>query len=210
VKMLCPGCAHRIAHIIALDCPVCAGAGLLQLHPAALEIYDSESVAQAVTIALEAIARNIDESTILIDARADLLADQVSELAAARLIYFADDPDRGIEFELAALQDPVYEPETADPLELITGFSPAPMDAVLAAAEPFEYAAEDRPMMRGLPVTSEAGHPSSLARICDPVDQLEKTSDKALRVKRRVREANVLVKSAKVAARRRRKGAVKS
>lgn len=161
MNMLCPGCAHRIAHIIALDCPACAGAGLLQLHPAALELYDAESVAQAVTIALEAIARNIDETTTPVDARADLLADQVSELVAARPVYVADDPGRGLEVERAALHAPDYEQETVDTFELISEFSTEPMDAVLAAAEPYENGAEDRPMMRGLPVTPEAGHPSA-------------------------------------------------
>lgn len=80
--MLRPGCAHRIARVVALDCPVCAGAGLLQLHPAALELFDAESAAQAVALTREAIARRIDEPTSLLNARADLLADEVSELAA--------------------------------------------------------------------------------------------------------------------------------
>ncbi|MFJ6418923.1 hypothetical protein [Paeniglutamicibacter sp. NPDC091659] len=47
-----------------------------------MELFDAESAAQAVALTREAIARRIDEPTSLLNARADLLADEVSELAA--------------------------------------------------------------------------------------------------------------------------------
>ncbi|MGL3805860.1 hypothetical protein ACSYDW_07145 [Paeniglutamicibacter sp. R2-26] len=220
-RIVCPACARRTAEIITRDCPVCAGDGVLHLHPAAVGLYTVEVVAEAVRIALEAVARVIDDGTLLSAPQADLLADRVADLVTGRLIYFPEPASAAAEPVLAPVV-PIRRPrrgklapapdqplltEWLTPLELATVHGATPLDDTLIHAEPIAYGPEDRPLMRGLPVLSANGHPSSLARITDPVDQLVSTRTTVTSTKTRTRQATVLVTALPKAVKRRRRNA---
>lgn len=219
-RIVCPACARRTAEIITQDCAVCAGEGVLHLHPAAVELYTVEVVAEAVRIALEAQARVIDDGTLLSAPQADLLADKVADLVTGRLIYFPEPAItaatpvlapvvsiRRSRRKLAPAPDQPLLTEWLTPVELAAEHGATPLDAALIAAAPIEYGMEDRPLMRGLPVVSANGHPSSLARITDPVDQLQSTRSVVASTKTRARQATVLVTALPKAVKRRRKAA---
>lgn len=223
-RIVCPACARRNAEIITQDCAVCAGDGILHLHPAAVDLYTVEVVAEAVRIALEAAARVIDDGTLLSAPQADLLADKVADLVTGRLIYFPEVqapaqvvtspaplapvvPIRRGSRKYAPAPDQPLLTEWLTPVELAADHGATPLDAALIAAAPIEYGPEDRPLMRGLPVVSANGHPSSLARICDPVDQLASTRSVVASTKTRARQATILVTALPKAVKRRRKAA---
>lgn len=223
-RIVCPACARRTDEIVELDCAVCAGAGILRLHPAAVEMYTIRVVAQAVRVALEAAARVIDDGTLLSAPQADLLADKVADLVTGRLIYFpeetvsaVDRPEpvlapvipirRARRGKLTPAPDQPKLTEWLTPVELAAEHGATALDAALVHAEPISYTSEDRPLMRGLPVVSAAGHPSSLARICDPVDQLLSTRTTVTSNQTVARQATVLVTALPKAVKRRRKAA---
>lgn len=213
-----------MSEIITQDCAVCSGDGMLHLHPAAVGLYTAPVVAEAVRISLEAAARSIDDGTLLSFPQADMLADKVSDLVTGRLIYFPEPasaapampepvlapvvsirrPRRG---KLAPAPDQPLLTEWLTPIELAAELGAIPMDAILIDADPIPYRPEDRPLMRGLPVLSAAGHPSSLARICDPVDQLLSTRSVVASTKTTQRQATVLVTALPKAVKKRRKAA---
>jgi hypothetical protein len=62
---------------------------------------------------------------------------------------------------------------TASPASLAAATSPVPVlpiDWILTEAPTYQYDAGDRPGARGLPILSDDGHPSHLARIVDPAE----------------------------------------
>lgn len=208
VKRVCPACQHRTDGVIPDDCPICWGAGTLTLHPAALSLFDAQTVSRAAAIALEAIAEAIDAGHSLSDPQTELLAARVGELEAAGLVYLSPAVVR-VPDNVRSLTPRRQCPgqttlaDAAHPVQLALDFSPKPHTEPLASAAAYRYGEDERPMMRGLPVLSEAGHPSSLARICDPVDQLVGTRERVRADKARSREARVLLEAVPAAARRR-------
>lgn len=51
-QMLCPDCCRLRSQLIPESCAVCSGNGTITLGPAALAIYDPETVALAVQLTL--------------------------------------------------------------------------------------------------------------------------------------------------------------
>lgn len=205
MKRVCPACSRRTAELVDPDCTVCRGEGFLILHPAALTMYEPSVVAEAVGMALESVARNIEAVTTLSDNRRAKLAISVTDLVTARIIQ-----EPGTDHVPTPAPAPLPTPgrrrrrkhESANQLsfcapdilaESATQTPTAPYDAAVLAAPKHRYGADDRPLMRGLPLLSADGHPSHLARIEDPQDAYASTSEDAAARSRRTRQATVVV-----------------
>ncbi|UKH48350.1 hypothetical protein SEA_LILMAC1015_64 [Arthrobacter phage Lilmac1015] len=183
---LCPSCIARRARLVAEDCPVCEGAGVLRLGPAALKIHDPDVVSRASAIVLEAVARRAEEI-------AETPADAVPAVRAAV----------GLLVESGLLAGPEASPlprvpgagRTASPATLAAAASPVPVlpvDWILTEAPAYHYLPGDRPNARGLPVLSDDGHPSHLARVTDPAEPGASTAEAARHRKARARHAATL------------------
>lgn len=170
-RQICPACRHRENGIIETTCIVCDGVGVIYLGDAALTIYTPEVIAEAITITLEAAARLGDTETHLADDRllpvraalldlrdAGVLDAETTTLTRAMASKAgAEHPAKAIAAEV--LQEPILT-----------------IDTVLPDAAVHEYDWTDRPGVRGLPVLSKTGHPSSLARLTDPADPFADTA----------------------------------
>lgn len=158
VRRICPACAIRYGQLVNPDCLICGGAGLVTLGPAALSIHTPEVVAMAVTLALEAVARDIEATTTLSDNRTVRLKRTMTLLMQAGIIT-GSRPTRALHAK-AATSDGIAEE--------VTGVPPIALDITLSTAPKYRYNEYDRPNARGLPVLSADGHPSHLARLTDP------------------------------------------
>lgn len=169
----CPACQTRHAGLVDPDCVVCSGAGVLQLGAAALSIYEPEVVAQAVAIALEAVARDADNRLTYGDDRIGPIRDTVRDLQAAGLLGGPPPPppqNKPRKRPRKRSGDGRYVLET-EPSKLAAECVQVTiddLDARLITADPYRYREDDRPNARGLPLLSANGHPSHLARITDP------------------------------------------
>lgn len=183
---LCPSCIARRARVVSPDCPVCDGAGVLRLGKAALAIHDPDVVSRASAIVLEAVARRAEEL-------ADTPADAVPAVRAAVALLV----ESGI---LAGPEASLLPPgpgggRTASPATLAAGVSPVPVlpiDWILTEAPAYHYMPGDRPNARGLPVLSDDGHPSHLARVTDPATPGASTAALVSARKARARHAATL------------------
>ncbi|ASX98672.1 hypothetical protein SEA_COLUCCI_1 [Arthrobacter phage Colucci] len=205
MRRVCPACSRRTAELVDPDCTVCRGEGFLILHPAALTMYEPSVISEAVGLALESSARQIETLTTLSDNRRVKLAVSVTDLVTARIIQ---------EPGSAPVEDPApvapapagrrrrRKHESANQLsfaspeilaEGVTKTNTEPYDAAVLAAQPHRYGKDDRPYMRGLPLLSADGHPSHLARIEDPQDAYASNSDDYQTRSRRTRQATILV-----------------
>lgn len=178
-RIVCRACAVRTAGIVDPDCPVCEGIGSLILSPAILRDQTPEVAGRAVNVALEAYAREAEETLDLGLDPAAVIRSAVSNLRLAGLLFPPP-------LELPA--DPPSSP------------SPAPQDPAVIEAPLFEYASEDRPGARGRPLMSEAGHPSHLARLCDPADGGVDQKDRLVRNANLDRKARSVAEGAREAA----------
>lgn len=192
--MACPACTRTRYHVIDRSCPVCAGTGTLRLGAPALAYYPPETVAHAVSMALESLARTITTTTDLSADRRRLLTAELGKLGQAGLI---DAPTPAAPLPSALTSEELAEHATGQQLSL---FDIRVSDTGVRA---FEYHADDRPRARGLPVLSASGHPSNVAMICDPADPFGDTRTDHMRQKLTHRQATVLREAANDAARRR-------
>ncbi len=210
MKRVCPACARRTAELIDPECVVCQGDGFLTLHPAALSIYEPAVVSEAVAVALEGMARLVESTTTLSDDRRRALGDRARQLTRARIIQEPGTPGTPRATPGDAPAPPVNAPRrkrrhtiaagqlsfSESPallVEALTGQAPTVYDGPVLNAPAHEYDATDRPLMRGLPLLSAAGHPSHLARIEDPQDSYASTSLEATDRARRKRQATIVV-----------------
>lgn len=205
MRRVCPACSRRTAELVDPDCTVCQGEGFLILHPAALTMYEPSVVAEAVGLALESSARHIETTTTLSDNRRAKLAVSVTDLVVARIIQ---EPGSA-PIETPAPPAPptpgrrrrrkhesANQLSFASPEILAEGATQTPgkpYDGPVLAAPAHHYDKDARPLMRGLPVLSAAGHPSHLARIEDPQDAYASTSDDYQTRARRTRQATIVV-----------------
>ncbi|WNO25881.1 hypothetical protein SEA_ALTADENA_59 [Arthrobacter phage Altadena] len=168
---LCPACLARKARLVAPDCPVCAGAGVLRLGPAALRIHAPEVVSRASAIVLEAVSRRAEEIAAPGDDLVPAVRAAVGVLVEAGILA---GPEGGL------LPPSPGAGTTASPATLAASASPVPVlpiDWVLTEAPAYYYAGTDRPGARGLPVLSDDGHPSHLARITSPAEPGASTAE---------------------------------
>lgn len=180
MRRICPACNHRKNQLIDPDCSVCQGRGLLQLGAGAMTLYTADVVAEAIVLALEAKAREADQTLTLSDDREASVREAVSMMVEAGVLASQDAP-----LHLAPPPPPPPYKRTRkrdDAGRYAAEFEPSqvaaqcvqtelfPLDSALAAAPAFEYEEHERPNARGLPVLSANGHPSHLARVTDPME----------------------------------------
>jgi hypothetical protein len=192
ITRCCPACSKRHAQLISTNCPVCGGYGTVTLGAAALSLHEPATVALAVEISIEAVARQVDQSTTLSDDRTGPIREAITLLTDAGIIEHAGTRKTSHRpRHLAVVPDlPV--------VEVAATFVPTvqPIDAVLALAPAYEYADHERPNARGLPIMSAAGHPSHTARIADPMTPGNDTAATARQRRQQARAAGILVEAA--------------
>lgn len=194
----CPACSKRYAQLISSNCPVCEGAGYVVLGAAALSLYEPATVSRAVSLAVEAEARQIEAETTLSDDRAGKLRASLRVLVNAGLIAEPKTPRR---VKATRHLRAVPDLPAAAPADVAASYADVePIDEALIDAEPYEYQIGERPNVRGLPTLSAAGHPSSTARLADPMPVGTDTGAVARQRGEQGRAALVLVKAAPVAA----------
>jgi len=191
MTMGCPVCKHREHGLISPDCPICDGSGVVPLGAAATHYYEPATVAAAITYSLDAKARELDQSTTLDDDRITPLIEHLHLLHDAGLIGN----------RATGLGRPMRG--HAGPVELAHAAGQTPIDGIdiiLTQAASFQYDPTDRPLVRGMPPLSHAGHPSALARLCDPYDLFTDNRERHQREKDREFHIAQLVGSAQEAA----------
>lgn len=182
------------------SCPVCDGSGIVELHPAAIQAYGAPTASEAVLVALEASARMIDTPGLPNGAKLAELRSRVQSLAEGRLIITwtglgLTDPETGEPAVYSAAKLPQHP--TPDDIAAHHGRDlPASFDHVVALGLPYDYQPSARPNSRGTPVLSASGHPSSLARVVDPADELGETSAVIRDRRTRAFQASALIKAA--------------
>lgn len=193
ITRCCPACSKRHAQLISSNCPICGGFGTVTLGAAALSLHEPATVSTAVHIALEAVARGIDQNTTLSD-------DRVAPLRAAVVLL----TDSGI-IEHAGTRKTAHKvrhlhlvADDSVALEAARAYVPTvqPVDQTLAHAPAYQYAEHERPNARGLPIMSAAGHPSHLARVADPTTPGNDTAATARERRQQARSATILVEAA--------------
>lgn len=204
-RRTCPACSRRYAGLIAPDCPVCQGLGVLTLGAGALHHFEPAAVARAVELYLEAKARQSRQELPLGQHRQALEA-HVDELRVAGVL--ASTADAGGH---PARPTPPVDASSARVAELDAyratrqlGASPDPavLNALTAPELPLELA---RPRDGRPPQASATGHPSAIATIADPIDPLgPNTGDLELERDTRTHRARVIAASVPAAATRRR------
>ncbi|ASR78098.1 hypothetical protein SEA_TIMINATOR_69 [Arthrobacter phage Timinator] len=184
----CPACTKRQAQLVDPKCPICQGRGVLQLGPAALAHNDAVVVSQAVAIALEAEARDIDLKLTRSDDRISPLRSTIRALQEAGVL-----DGFGISFP-TTVHKAVDKSE--DPEQLarqLTEVIIVDVDARLIDAPHCEYDIGDRPNAYGLPPLSANNHPSHLARVTDPAEVGGSTAEQVVTRAAQARRARVLV-----------------
>lgn len=199
-RRVCPACARRSSELVEPSCPVCRGAGIITLHPAAVEVYGAEAASEAVLVALEASARMLDTPGLSHAEKTRELAERVLTLAAGRLI---DCPPE-LPYRRGTAQHLPTEPTPEDIAAFHGDDLPEDFDHVVANGIRYEYDTTDRPLSRGKPVLSASGHPSSLARLIDPADEYRDTGDVIRERRQRTFQAISIATAAKHVGRHRR------
>lgn len=137
---------------------------MLVLAPEAVDDYGPETTSRAVSIALEAVARHHDDPKGLRGAGIVALRAAVATLRASGIL-------KGATF-LGRVPRPSSGAKAVT-VAMTLGVPINPTDWILPDAAPYRYKAGDRPGARGLPLLSDDGHPSHLARIVDPADPID-------------------------------------
>lgn len=191
-RQLCPACSHREARLVDPHCLICDGTGVMWLGDAAPTLYPADVVAKAEDITLEAAARLGDTGGTLSDDRLNHLRAALLALRDAGIL----DAECTTLTQVMASKTSAAHPAVALAAEVLQ--EPIlPLDTVLARAAPYEYTEDDRPGQRGLPVLSQNGHPSHLARLCDPRDPYMDTPADVRRRRRAKRQGAVLAEAVK-------------
>lgn len=198
---ICPACSKRHGELVAQNCPVCAGTGVVILGAAALSLHEPAVVSQAVALAIEAEARQIEAETTLTHDRVGSLKAKLSLLVNSGLVSDRTSPRQKKTRHLHVVPDlPSTDASPAVVARTFAETAVEPIDETLTKAAPYIYQMGERPNVRGLPSLSAAGYPSSTARIVDPMPVGTDTGAFALQRAAQARAARVLVEAAPIAA----------
>ena len=193
ITRCCPACSNRHAQLISSNCPVCGGFGTVTLGAAALSLHEPATVALAVEISIEAVARQVDTTMTLTDDRQAPVRAAMTMLTDAGIIDHAGTrktSHRPRHLRLVT-DDSIAVEAAAEYVPTVTA-----RDAILTLAPAYEYAEHERPNARGLPVMSAAGHPSHTARIADPMTPGNNTAETNRQRRQQTRAAGILVEAA--------------
>lgn len=180
MNRLCPACLTREARLVAADCPVCDGAGVVALGVQAVQEFGAAVTALAISAALEAVARAVDAPGVPNGDQRAAVADTMNLLARSGISGPGPAPN-------ASARTPGSLAAAA------IGRRVEPLDVRLPEAPAYRYGAGEQPGKRGLPVLSADGHPSHLARVCDPADPLDMpTHEHAANVRKTEHQARAL------------------
>lgn len=186
MRRVCPLCTVREAAVVCPDCTICHGHGYVELGPATT-VYPPVVVSTAIHLALEGESRDLDRNTNRSHDPTPALERLMDLMARNGLVRRP--------------KAPAPAPETAagstriTPAQLVikaTGRVPNVTDQHMIRAAPFCYTFRDRPGARGLPVLSRNWHPSSLARVCDPMPFELTTEDQCLERQRTTYHATAI------------------
>lgn len=175
-----------------------------------MSIYTPEVVAEAVALALEAVAREADLQLTLSDDRQAPLRVVLVRLLDAGILAPHDAPQaprpprmRTLPRKRDAAGQYAIEVTPSELAQQAVQTELLPLDAVLSAAPCYTYTEHERPNARGLPVLSANGHPSHLARIADPMEPGSDTRAECRARHAESQHAAALVEASAEAARRR-------
>lgn len=174
-RRVCPACARRYAGLVATDCPICRGLGVLTLGAAALHHYDTAAVARAIDIYLEHHAQTIRDQLPLGNRRAALEAATDNLRTAGILASTAD--AAGTPARTPTPHDTASARVTEQEAYRVTrDLGAHPTTRVLAALAAPPLPPGDLPTARPrngtIPTASTTGHQSATATIADPIDPL--------------------------------------
>jgi hypothetical protein len=173
-RRTCPACARRYAQLVAPDCPVCQGLGVLNLGPAATAHHTPAAVSRAVELYLEDTSRRTREELPLGQHR-DALELAVDDLRLAGVLASPHDPAGPAEHPPAPRDRDAVRATELDAYRVARTVlaTPVSVAAVTAlAAPPVDQLEQLRPRDGRPPSGSAAGSRSALATIADPIDPL--------------------------------------
>ena len=180
MKRLCPACLTREARVVAPDCPICEGEGIILLGREAVAAFGPTVTALAVSAALESVARAVDSPGVPNGSQRAALAATMALLAASGVTGPGPLPRT-----TRKTPDSLAAAAVNRPVE--------PIDVTLPETSAYRYGPGESPGAYGLPVLSADGHPSHIARICDPADPLgETTQEHSTGIRKRERSARAL------------------
>lgn len=173
-RRVCPACQRRYAGLIAPDCIICQGAGVLTLGAAALHHYDPAPIARAIELYLETHAHDARQTLPLGNHPAHLEA-AVDNLRAAGVLASTADatgtPARTTRAPHDANSHTVTDHTAHQATIHLTGTHPHPTAPHTLNAPPIPLHTA-RPRDGRIPQASATGHPSPLATITNPIDPL--------------------------------------
>ena len=198
MRRTCPVCTLREAGVVSDDCPVCNGHGVVELGDRALKFFTPGAVSTSVHLALEVQARILHDTTTRAQDPRPALNKTLAQLAKAGIIHPPKPP--------APAKPGATGRHPGPPAEIVrraTGAAPTRGDELMIRAHPYVYQPGDRPGVRGTPLFSSNGHPSSLACVLDPVPFETTTQEQALARTKRMHDARVLAGASTTTPRRR-------
>lgn len=169
-RRTCPACARRYAGLVADDCPICRGLGVLPLGAAALNSFEAEAVARAVELFLETAAREATEQLELASRREALEA-ATDELRVAGVLSSTADA-AGYRTPAQAASSPGVVELDARRIAHKAGRPPTGADVAQLALPVVADLSEHRYRDGRTPTASSNGHVAALAVIADPIDPL--------------------------------------
>lgn len=177
---LCPACLTREARLVAADCPVCDGEGVLNLGAQAVKEFGAAVTSLAISAALESVARAVDAPGVPNGDQRAAVADTMNLLSRSGI----------------SGPGPAPRASSSTPGSLAAaaiGRRVEPLDVQLPEAPAYRYGPGEQPGKRGLPILSADGHPSHLARVCDPADPLDTpTHEHAAQIRKTEHQARAL------------------
>jgi len=180
--------------VIAHDCPICGGDGILNLGAAALIHHHPVVVALAAEYHLEASARTAlagDPTATGAQRARAALGEAVVDLVTTGILAFRRHTTNG------------YPGRPAMPTATAAAMVPqyATGDAARLSAPPVVFEADERPMgYGGIPGFSAAGYLAYLSRATDPLDALgPATSARTVTAQRQRFEVQVLARAVREA-----------
>lgn len=209
-RRTCPACARRYAGLVATDCVICTGLGVLSLGAAALAHYEPAAVSRAVELYLEARAQRTQQELPLGQRPAALEA-AVDELRIAGVLASTADAagtpahTRHVDGTAARVAELDAYRATRD-----LGETPGPRVVNALRAPRVADLTEARPRDGRIPTASITGDRSATATIADPIDPLGPDTDTILNDRHRNQHrARVIAAAVPTTVKRRRKGSTR-